>query len=284
MVKVIWIDSKSINVVDAKLTVFNEYESDLKKETIYIHHSLESADNVFEFSAYMQVKSLGTVVKSIAESVPIDSIEEILQTASHNVLSRNTIRQLCYDIFLQDKGEFVGTTHNTSYSCRSLFTVRRLKEQLVEKTLNKTAETLGSEICRGILKHIESKIQSKLEHHFSDLELNISDELYATITVVVVAVVVSYFFPLLGIIIAVGTFVVTFVWSVDVNSRDWRRKVADEIYDTIDKNKSNIFRKIRPQVEEMCRQAVIELTDVSKTIHFAKCRIGHTEQITCKYS
>lgn len=270
--------------MDAKLTVFNEYESYLKKETIYIHHSLESAENVIEFSAYVQAKSLGTVVKSISESVPIDSLEEILQAAKDQVLTKDKIRRVCYDIFLRDKSELVGTTDNTSYSCRSMFTVRRLKEQLVEETLNKTAETLGSEICGGILKHIESKIQSKLEQDFSDLKLNISDELYAAITVAVVAVVVSFFFPLLGIIIAVGTLFVTFVWSVDVNSRDWRSKVADEIYDTIDKNKANILRKIRPQVEEICWHTVRELTVVWKTIQDFKCRIGHTEQIACKYS
>lgn len=152
--------------MDAKLTVLNEYESYLKEGTIYIHHSLESTENVFKLSAYVQVKSLETVVKSISESVPIDSLEKILQAASNVALSRDKIRQLCYDIFLKDKGELVGSTDNTSYSCRSMFTVRRLKEQLVEETLNKTAETLGSEICKGILQHIESKIQSKLEKDF----------------------------------------------------------------------------------------------------------------------
>lgn len=269
--------------MDAKLTVFEKYKSYLTNDTIYIHHSLESAENVSKFSAYAQAKSLGTLVESLSESVPIDSLDEILQAASDNVLSRDNIRQLCYDILLEDKHDLVGTVYSTSYSCRSLFTVRRLKEQLVEKTLKKTAETLGSEICRGILKHIESKIQSKLEQDLSHLELNVSDELYATITVAVVAVVVSYFFPLIGIIIAVSTFVVTFVWSVDVNSRDWRRKVADEMCDTINQNKARVLRKVRSQVEEMCRQTVLELTKVSKTLHEFQCRIGYTEQIACEY-
>lgn len=284
LIKVIWIYSKSVHIIDAKLAVFQTYASYLNEETIYLHHRLDDAENVLKFSAYQQVKSIGTVVESISESVPIDSLEAILQAANDKVLSKDTIRELCYGIFLKDKSENVGTCENASYSCRSVFTVRRLKEQLVEKTLNKTAETLGSEICRGILKYIESRIQTKLEQNFSNLKFNISDELFATITVAVVAVVVSFFFPLLGIIIAVGTLVVTFVWSVDVNSREWRRKVADEIYETIAKNKNDILRKIRPQVEQMCRQTVQELTAVATTIHEFKCRIGHTEQKACKYS
>lgn len=260
------------------MAVFMKYEKYLEEEAIYLHHALESADNVIKFCAYQQVKSLGNVVDSILESVPIDSLGIILQAATDKVLSKDEIRQLCYGIFLKDNGGNVGTTENASYSCRSMFTVRRLKEQLVDQTLEKTAKTLGSEICRGILNHIKSKNKTKLEQHFSNLKFEISDELFAAITVAVWAVVVEFFFPLLGTIMAVGTLVVTFVWSVDVNSRDWRRKVADQIYDTIDKNKNDIMIKIRPQVEQICHQTVHELLAVSRTIHDLKCSVGHTEQ------
>lgn len=259
-----------------------EYEVYLKEETIYIHHSLESAQNVFRFTAYEQVKSLGTVVESISKNVPIDGLGKILQEANDKVLSKDSIKELCYGILLKDKDGNIGTTAHASYSCRSMFTVRRLKEQLVDETLKKTAEALGSEICSGILNHIESKIKTKLEQHFSNLKFQIPDELFAKITVAVVTNVVTFFFPLIGVIFAVGTLVVTFVWPIDVNSREWRGKVADEIYETIDKNKNDIMRKIRPQVEQMCRQTVQELMAVSRTINDLIHCIGHTEQDACE--
>lgn len=198
------------------------------------------------------------------------------------MLLKDTIRELCYVIILRDKGGNVGTTENASYSCRSMFTVRRLKEELVNKTLNKTAETLGSEICNGILKHIESKTKIELKQNFSNLEFKISNNYFATITDSVVAVAVSFFHQLLGIIFTVSTLVMTSVLSVDVNSRDWRKKIADEIYDTIDKKKADILRKNRPQFEEMCLQTVQEFIAVSKTIDTFKRHIGHTEQNACK--
>lgn len=214
LVKVIWIYSKPVNVVDVKLPVCMNYGSYLKEQTIYIHHALENAENVINVLAYQQVKSLGRVFVSISESVSIISIEPIIQEATDKILSRESIRQLCYDIFLWDKNIAVGTTEDASYSCHSIFTVRRLKEQLVNRTLHETAEALGSEICRGSLKHVESNFQSNLKQSFSDLKLNISDELFEKITsVVVFIVVVAFNNLLLGIIVAASTLVVTFMYS-----------------------------------------------------------------------
>lgn len=54
-------------------------------------------------------------------------------------------------------------------------------------------------------------------------------------------------------------------------------KVADEIHDTIDRNKAELLRKFRAQFREMCLQTVRELKAVSYTIDdFIRC-VGHTE-------
>lgn len=279
LVRVIWIYSKSVNVVDAKLTVFMNYESYLREHNIYIHHALEDADNVILFFAYKQVNSLLRVIESISDGFPFMNMDTILQEASEKTLSRYSIRQVCYNIFLWDKNVDVGRVDNASYNCRLVFTVRRLKEQLVEKTLNETAKAFRSEICRGVLKHIESNILTNLDENFSDLRLKISDELFATITsVVVFAVIFGFINPLLGIIVAVGYVVVTFIWSVNVNSTDWREAIADEIYETIVKNKTDIFHKIKGQVEKVCGHAQRELYEVSDTVADFKRHLGQLDQ------
>lgn len=233
------------------------YDSYLKEQTIYIHHVLENAEHVIN-------KSLGTDTDSFSESVSAISIKTIIQEATDKILSTESIKRFCCDIFLWDKNVAVGTTEDASYSCRSIFTVRRLKEQLVERTLHKTAEALGSEICSGILKHVESDFQTNLEQSFSDLKFKISDELFEKITSVVVFIIlVAFNNPLLGIIVALSTLVATFIWSVNVNSTDWRTEIADEIYGTVVKNNADILSNIEGQVNNMCWLALYELNEVS---------------------
>lgn len=150
----------------------------------------------------------------------------------------------------------------------------------MEQTLHETAKAIRSEICKGILRHIESNIQETLNQNFLDLKLQISKELFKKISsVAVFAVIIAYFYyPLLGIIVAVGYVVVTFIWSVDVNSLDWRRKIADEIYQTILENKTNILRKIKGQVQIMCREAQVELYEVSDRVNDFKRSLGQIDQ------
>lgn len=68
--------------------------------------------------------SLSGAIESTPEQVSIISIDTIIQDATDKILSRESIRQMCNDIFLRDKNIAVGTTEDASYSCRSIFTVR----------------------------------------------------------------------------------------------------------------------------------------------------------------
>lgn len=255
------------------------YESFFKQHKIYIHHTLENPDNVIKFLAYQQLSSLVEVIESISDSFSIISIDTVIQEADKKILSRNLIRQVCLDTFLMDKNVAVGRGDSASYSCRSVFTVRRLKGQLVEQTLHETANAIRSEICKGILRHIESNIQESLNQNFLDLKFKISTNLFENISsVVVFAIYFAYFYPLLGIIVAVGYVVVTFIWSVDVNSKAWRREIADEIYQTIAENKTNILREIKGHVQNMCRDAQKKLYEVSDRVNGFKRSLGQIDQ------
>lgn len=254
------------------------YEYYLKEQTSYIHHALENAEYVINVLEYQQVNSLGGAIEPIPENFSI-SIEPIMQDATDKILSRESIRQMCYDIFLWDKNIAIGTTEDASYSCRSIFTVRRLKEHLEERTLHEIAKTFRSEICRGILKHFECSSPTNLEQNFSDLKIKISDELFEKISsVVVFIVVVAFNNPLLGIIVAVTTLVGTFIRSINVNSTNWRAQIADGIYDIIVKNKTNILSNIEGQVKNMCWPALQELNEVSDSVTGFKRRLGQTGQ------
>lgn len=278
MLRIIWIYSKSLSVIDAKLAVFMNYELCLERETIFLQHAFDNTDNVIRFSAYQQVESLENNIDAIAQHVQRHDIGIILQAATNNVLSKESITQLCYNIYLRDNDIEVGTVASRSYSCRSIFTVLRLKEQLVDITLKETAKKLGSEICRGLLKYIGFKIEEKLEQICLLYKSEIVGKKVATFIDAAVAVVVAMVFPFHGIINEVGALIGTSVWSVDVNSMDWRRNVADEILDTLNKHKTEMLEEIESEVEFLCWQASQELKAVLNDIADFKRKIGYIKQ------
>lgn len=261
MVRVIWIYSKSVNVVDAKLAVFRNYESFLQQDNIYIHHTLENAENVIIFLASQLVDSLVRGLESIEKLVSSISFQLTLKGAIDLILSRDSIRLLCCNGVLRDKNTYVGTIDNSSYICRSAFTVGRLKEQLVNHTLN--------EATRYVITVF-------------NLMFKISDELPASINSVLVDDIVAIFYPLLGSTVAVRSLVVTFIWTVDVNSRVWREEIADEIYETIKRNQTDILRKIEDKFQNICGGASDAIFEVLDEVYYFKHRLKQTDQTECK--
>lgn len=233
---------------------------------LHIQHVFDDFDDIKKKSANAKARSIQMDIQSLIQSIPSDKLVSIINEGARKALSRENIRDICFNEFITD-GENVGTVRNSSYICRFFVTVRRIKAQLVKKTLHSVGQSLASEICKGILRHIESKIQSKLRQDLIQLSFNISDEIFAKVTVVLMFVIASVFInPLLGAAVAVGSLLVTFVLSVDVNSESWRRKIADEIFQTVSKNKHDVLSKLLPMVEKTCRKTAEDLNSVSKKL------------------
>lgn len=203
----------------------------------------------------------------------MEQLSSIITEASDRTMSRENIRETCYNIFIKDGFDEIGTVHSEKYICRFFVTVKRIKGILVEKTLQNIGESFGSEICQGILRHIKSKIKSELRQDFLKLHFDITDEIFATITVVILSFIVAVFSPILGLIFAVGSFVVTLVSSVNVNSERWRSQVADEIYSTVSKKREGIHRRILKMVKEICEITTKDLQTVSTTIENLRQKI-----------
>lgn len=264
------------------MAVFTNYESYLKEDNIYIHHTLENAENVIIFLANQQANLLVRNLKSIKEPISNIRFELTVKEAVGVILSKHSIRRWCYSCFLRDNNTPVGTIENASYICRSAFTVRRLKEQLVDNTIDEASRAVINAIRERVYRNVESQILTALEYKFHNLKFKISKELFASINSLLVSVIVAFFHPLLGIIVAVGSFIVTLIWSVDVNSKDWRNKIADEIYYTIDKNKDDLFWKIEDNLQNMFDGTSEALSIVlDKVNDFQRC-LKQTDQTKCK--
>lgn len=232
---------------------------------LHIQHEYEDFYDIAKMSANAKAMSIQRTIQSLIQSIPSKELFSIIDEAAKKAYSRENIRNICFNEFIID-GEDVGTVYSNSYVCRFFVTVRRIKAELVTNTLRSVGKAFASEICKGILRHIESNIQSALRHDLISLRFDISDDIFATVTVVLLFVIASVINPVLGAAAAVVSLVVNFVFSVDVNSESWRGQVADEIFKTVSKNKDTLINKILPMVEKTCRTTTGDLKNVSKKL------------------
>lgn len=281
-IRVILIHSKSLPLIQAKLVVYKTYESEIKSKHIFLHHEFDDYEEISKMSAKQKLLRFRLTVDVLSESIPSREIPNIIKEAASQALTSQNIRQLCFDAFIDDEGKNVGTVANAPYRCYSLITVRRLKENLADKTLLKIGESLGSEICIGILEHIQTKVKAKLKSDLISLRFELSPKVFASLTLIVTSIFMFIFNPLLGLLIAAGTFFATLWWSVDVNSTEWREKVADEIYDKVKEKRRTILEKIQPEIESLCKKASTELDRVSKNIRVLEEEIKIIPLDQCK--
>lgn len=270
-------------MVEAVFRVYEEYETFLKSKSIVIHHVFEENEDLCKKIGVQKLKAFDKIVRSLRDSVPVAELNEIVHNAANISLSEYNIHRLCYNVFLKDGNTNVGTTDNRGYRCRSPFTVKWLKEQLINKTLEAISESFASEICQGIFRHIESKVRIELETEFLELKVNISPEIFATFAVVIGTALITLFMPFLGIIVAMATFMATVIFSVDVNSISWRAKVANQIYETVSKYRYSIENDILSEIKTMCSDTKQDLQAVFNQINDRKQRIGFPDQESCMY-
>lgn len=269
-------------MIDAKLHVYNEFRNIIEKSEIYLHHEFEDYEEIAKMSARNKIAGFGSMVKTLSKSIPIENLDSIINEAADRALTQENVRQLCFGVDIKDDGKSIGTVKSSSYVCFSTFTVRRLKKYLAQETLQKVGESLGSEICTGILRYIESKVKAELKGDLIHLELELTNEIFATFTIIVMAVLSFYFTSWFTLIMMVGSMVVVAVLTVDVNSVEWRRKVADEIYNKVRDKRSNILRKVTPEIKALCQNTSKDLGTVAEKILKIRDRIQLIDKIESK--
>lgn len=248
---------------------------------LHIQHEYEDYYDIAKLSANAKAVSIERTIQTLIQSIPSEELVSIINKAAKKAYSRTNIRNICFNELIAD----VGTVNSDSYACRFFVTVRRIKAQLVKNTLHSVGKSFASEICKGILHHIESKIESALKHDLLRLRFDISDDIFAKVTSVMLVFIALAINPLLGAAAAVLSLALTFVWSVDVNSERWRGQVAEEIFLTVSKNKDNLINKILPLVEKTCIKTTEDLKNVSKELEEwtqkTKCMDINESKNTC---
>lgn len=277
LVKVIMIKGDLLSVLETKKKVYQKYKEFYDIQRFYLHHESEQYTEVAKLSAHQKVVSYKQFVESVRDSIPLENIEDIVKVAFNRALSKESITELCFDAVIQESGN----TNSDPYYCRLNSTVKRLEEELVSKTLQSVGKHLGSEICAEIQRHIETEIQSKqnIDPALIQPFLNSTSLILLEAIATLLATLIN---PLLGAIIALFSIVGSFVVAVDVNSRSWRRGVANEIYKQMDKNKEKVLREVTPNIRRGFEITVNHLKIIVGLLEDFRSRIHFSDEFPRK--
>lgn len=331
--RVILIHGKSVQVVDAKLKVYKTFKSYMGHGHIFIHHEYEDNDDIARWIACEHIVPSCEYLESIIESISETHLVSVLDDAFKNSFTQDNIRELCYKIFIQTEDETVGAVGSQSYVCRFSRNVQFFKGLLVEETITRTAKFLGTKICSGILHHMETMVQDKIENltklqfsddrhkhrpqfqfseeshehrprfqffderhehrprfEFSDEShehiprFQFSDEMHERIQFSFQAIIISVIATAAGLFFSIGVFFITIIFPVDINSKVWRNKIADEVFGKIQANSSTLEAHILKEMENICSNTSDDLKYILAYLKEFKLEVSPTDQSQSKYS
>lgn len=268
-----------MSVIKAKKIVHKRYKPRLCSELHYIQHVSEEYAEISKLSAHQKVMSYKRLVESIRGSIPLKDIANIVKRAADRALSKENITQLCFDAVLQE----CGNVNSGPYACRSFFTTERLKRELLDKTLADISNYFGSAIHDGIKRHIASEVNRKFNP--GEVYWEFDSHLFFSVNFVVSHIgkcVFETVKPLLSTIMMFRRVLFTFIFSVDVNSVDWRRNVANDIYEILTENGENILKEITVNLEKGSKTTTDQLTSVCEQLEEFRKLIDVVDLETCK--
>lgn len=225
------------------------------------HESEEYAD-IAKLIAHKKVETYKQSVITFKDSIPINHIGHIVKNAVLRALSKEKITELCFEATIEESGNI----KSDPYYCRSSSTVKRLKKELMEKTLQSVIDYLGSEICEKMQQYTVKDIKSKF-----DLDLDPFTKFLGISKLILIQSkltgLAAYFFnPYVSVIVGAATMVGTFFIAINVNSRSWRRNVASEIYERVSRNREEVVKEVTSNVKERCEITKFQLDLIAEQL------------------
>ena len=255
----IQVHSKSVQVVEAVSLVYKEYETFLTSKSILIHHVFEKNEDLCKKIGIQKLKALNNTIMSLSELVPLKNLKEMVDGALNITLSEGKFRLLCSNVFFLHVRIDIGTTHGHSNPRSNISVLNKLKEEVINQTLEEISKSFVDEMCTGISTSINSKVKTNLKTGLMELKVNISPELFAT--------------PIFD-----GTY-------MDVDSVSWRTEVIGQIYEKVCKNRALIEEGFFSNIKTMCTRTKRDLQEVSMQINDLEKTIGFPDQETrmCRF-
>ncbi|XP_052694674.1 uncharacterized protein LOC128172972 [Crassostrea angulata] len=280
LVKLILVHSDSMGIIDAKLRVYQKYRGYIEAYNIYLQHVYEEFDEIVQSIAYKNVSYFEEFVGAMIEAFSKESLEAVIIEAIDMSLIEDNIAKLCYEVSIEYKNDIVGTVKTGSYNCYSAFTVRAIKQILVKETLKKTAKSLAAAIRPGIVHHIESVVQKTLVQKLGDVVCDMSGIglVYNRMQFPFTTTFRFLLNILSGWIENIVIFVIRIFHPVDINSKEWRGKVAEEIYQKILERRQKILALALEEILNICWQTTEDLKDIQHRLKEFKRKVLPSDQ------
>lgn len=248
---------------------------------------MEDHDEIFKRVWNQKLGCLYKEVLAAHHYIPFDLLETILINAGDEILSMESIKNICFEVCIQKRDQRVGTVNDRSYKCLFKSTLVQMRDYLVEISLKDLGKKFGIRIWQKILTQIEIEAQENFKNKQLNLENLVSQKMLPETQKFIESVVCPVFDSLITIATKGRPALLTSVLGIypipiDVNSEEWRKQVADKIYQTVSLHKENILQKLLPEINNICKQTHDDMLTLSKRVEEMRNRIVLCDQQKCK--
>lgn len=247
-----------------------------------MHHESEEYAAIADLIAHKKVETYKQSLITVKDSIPINRIGHIVRNAVLRALSKEMITELCFEASIEESGNI----DSDPYYCRSSSTVKRLKKELMEKTLQSVSDYLGSEICEEMQRYIVTDIKSKFDFDLDPFTKFLGISKLILIQSILTGIAAYFFNPYVSVIVGAASMVGTFIIAINVNSRSWRRNVAFEIYEKVSKRREEVVKEVTSNVKDRCVTTQLHLNYIAEQLNsfteeLAGRRFGKYIYVTC---
>ena len=267
--RVIWINAKSVGVIEAKLRVYRIYKKYLRSTDILLHHSYEDIDDILKSSARQRLLHLYRSVASIKENILLESIETIIKDTTQESLSEENILKTCCAIKLQDDNDNCRKNVTSAFVLPSKEDLSVIVRRLIETTLNATAKTYDLNISENIFNFVKSTIQ---QYSTSDC---MDEKTLPTI--------LTDSGMLVSLADALNRRLSPDFLTVNIKSPSFKPSVAYEIYKFVSKEKELLMQEHLQRIKKKFQHAARELESLLHKIDDLKIQITIPNPKTCKF-
>ena len=258
---------------DAKSAVFQKYRDLILMGNTCVHHETDDDLELSKLSAFYSVSFVCDQIQSMLNFNLFNKVktsEEFFTKANilnqvgtpEEFFTKANISFVSFCVLLKDEGLHVGSVDHDSYFCNSEKSLNQLKQNLELETIQQICRAFGYESYLSSTDssrtfpsdaiHLPFDIDGRiLFKAVTDILTKDTDKLPAKVTI-----------------------------HTDVNSRDWRQKVADGLYTLITGN----MWKIKRRFDNIRRQTKNDLGRVRNQLEIYKnlCHHKSVHEGTCK--
>lgn len=246
--RVIWIHSKSVPVVDAKLCVYKKYQDNIRSGNMWMHHDHDgNVDEIKKLIVIQKLKSLSKTVSSVCNLV-CDFQKSDLNEAIAEIFSKENVTHSCEAVSLP--------THYLSIADED-----KMKQTFFHE--------VKKSVCLQIMKKIFTLFVERANRILHTLEGSV-----LTISPSTLELMSSTFFPAIEKVIPSA--------FIDIKTKDYRKKFAHAFSNSIRLKQSSLFNEIECQFHCILKKTKLELSDLDGYIKTVERSLVLPDQEKCK--